>query len=78
MFKVGDKVICIDNTYYVPNDKLTVNGLLLDTEYTIDRIECDMVYLKELPIERLLYKRFVLSRFYKINKIKNKINEHNR
>lgn len=75
MFKKGDKVICINNELYSPTKGVSIlPELELNKEYIISESNnYNQVRVEGLRNE-YLYKRFVLSRWDKVKKIKERIN----
>jgi hypothetical protein len=66
MFKVGDKVNCIDN-YWYSND----NNFYIDTNktYTVSYISKSTMKLRELKDYQYLCDRFILLKDYRKQKL---------
>lgn len=77
MFKKGDKVICINNEIYSPIEGVSIlSELELNKEYIISESNNYNQVRVEGLRDEYLYKRFVLSRWDKVKKLKSNLNEN--
>jgi len=64
MFKVGDKVVCINNDYFLQKD------LILHKIYTVESFKERLGYLRVCEINMVLdIRRFVLLKEYRKQKL---------